>query len=516
MIEVHKLREVIRLLLLPKDLSHVYVGKLAGCPRQTVDVLSNKLIASDITPESFADIDDDELQRQIYPKCFTKKRFKIEPDFEEIIAQCIKAHKKYRKTIWTKYCEYKQKHGDKAYGRSRFYQLIANYIKKTRLSMLQEFAPGEVMFIDYAGATLSFSQDNKDIITYAFVATLGYSKKRFAYTTKDMSAASWLKAIIAAIDYFGGVPEVIHCDNAKAMVKTAGLVAELSKSATEFAEHYGDVLFDTSQVATPTHNPLEKNRVKELTHSVFATMNTDLTFFCIDEMNAHLAVEVEKRNANPIQRIGLSANDLFYSDESHQLAPLPKQPFEPVTYRSVVKVPENYFIWYDNNRYSVPYEYRNDYVELRVQGGKLLILHKGQLRVTHDIIEGKNNVVSIDAHLHPKHFAQKNKTKSYYLAWAETIAPCVVKVVEHLYSKTKHDHSRPIGKRCQTLQKLYSQFGDIAFVAACDYALRCHMLSVKEIELILKSNAYDVEPDVGETTHANLRGQDYYSGGQHE
>ena len=42
------------------------------------------------------------------------------------------------------------------------------------------------------------------------------------------------------------------------------------------------------------------------------------------------------------------------------------------------------------------------------------------------------------------------------------------------------------------------------------------MLSVKEIELILKSNAYDVEPDVGETTHANLRGQDYYSGGQHE
>ena len=515
MIEVYKLREVLRLLLTPNNLSNSYVGKLSLCPRQTVDDIRRKLLASDITQAMLPELDDDELRLKIYPKACAKRRFKVEPDFEEITKECIKAHKKYRKTIWAKFCEYKQKFGDKAYKRSRFYQLIAQYIKKTRLSMLQMYAPGEVMFIDYAGSTVSYEESGEQQRTAVFVATLGYSKKRFAYATKDMSAQSWIEAIIAAIEFFGGVPEVVHCDNAKAMVKKSGVVAELSQSATEFTKHY-DVLVDTSQVATPTHNPLAENRVKELTHSVLATMNTDLTFFSINEINQYLATEVEKRNNNPIQRIGLSANDLFFADESHQLQPIPKQRFEPTTYRSVVKVPENYFIWYKNNRYSVPYEYRNEYVELRVKGEKLHVLHKGILRVTHDIIDGKNNVVSIDSHLHPAHYAQKSKTKAHYLAWAKTVSIQVERIVEHFYANSKHSHSRPVGKRCQVLQKLHGKYGDDAFVGACEYALNYSMLSVTEIELVLKSKAYDATPDTRTNAHANLRGQDYYSGGSYE
>lgn len=515
MIEKHTLREVIRLLLLPNELSLTFIGRLANCPRQTVSDLKRKLRESDITCASLSELDDEQLQRQIYPKVFVKTLRKIAPDFEVIVSQCIKAHKKYRKTIWTMFCEYKQKFGDKGYGRSRYYQLVAKHIKNTRISMLQMHAPGEVMFIDYAGSTLSYSENGKDIVTFAFIATLGYSKKRFAYTTADMTAKSWIEAIIAAIDFFGGVPEVVHCDNAKAMIKKSGLLAELSQSAREFSEHY-EVLIDTSKVATPTHNPLAENRVKELTHGVFATMNTDLTFFSIAEMNAHLASEVEKLNEKPIYRIGLSANELFYSDESEQLASIPQKRFEPVTYRSTVKVPENYFVFYKFNRYSVPYEYRNDYVELQVRGDKLNILHKGILRVTHDIVKGRNNVVSIEKHLHPAHKAQGNKTKTHYIAWAKTIDESVVKVVEALYSRTKHSHSRPAGKRCIGLQKLYKKFGAHSFIAACEHALRCDMLSTTEIELILKSKTYDVVAEVSETAHSNLRGQDYYSGGHNE
>lgn len=515
MIDTYKLREVLRLLLLPTDLSHTHIGRLAKCPRQTVDELDKKLRASAIKAETFAGMDDDELHRQIYPSMIALKRLKIEPDFVEIVSECIKAHKKCRKTIWTKFCEYKQKYGERGYGRSRFYQLVAEHIKNTRLSMLQMFAPGEVMFIDYAGSTLSYREEGRNVVTYAFVATLGYSKKRFAYTTKNMNAHSWIEACIAAIDFFGGVPEVIHCDNAKAMVKKAGLLAELSHLAKEFSEHY-NVLIDTSQVATPTHNPLAENRVKELTHSIFACMNNDLTFFSMKEINNHLQTEVEKRNDKLMQRIGLSANDLFYSDECHQLQPVPNKPFEQTRFRSFVKVPENYFVWYDSNRYSVPYEYRNEYVELRVVGNKLKILHKGILRGTHDIVSGKNNVVTIDAHLHPNHMAQRNKTKSHYMVWAKSVNSVVEKVVERLYSNTKHDHSRPVGKRCQALQNLHQKFGDVAFVAACDHGLKNDMLTITEIELILKSKVYDVEPEVNETIHTNLRGQSYYAGGHYE
>ncbi len=515
MIATHTLREVLRLLLLPKGLSHTYIGKLAHCPRQTVDDLHKKLLASSIDAKSFFSMDDDELQRQIYPRLLTKKRLKVEPDYEAIIIECIKSHKKFKKTIWIKFCEYKQMYGHKGYCRSRFYQLFAQYIKNTRLSMLQIFAPGEVMFIDYAGSTLSYQDEGQEILVYAFVATLGYSKKRFAFATKDMTAKSWIDGIIAAINFCGGVPEVIHFDNAKSMVKKSGIVAELSRSAKEFSDHY-DVLIDTSKVATPTHNPLAENRVKELTHSVFATMNRDLTFFSLNEINDYLKLEVEKLNEKPIQKIGISANDLFYSDESNQLNSIPRKRFEPITYRSVVKVPENYYIWYKNNRYSIPYEYRNDYVELRVKGHELQVFHKGILRVVHDVVDGKNNVVSIETHLHPSHQAQKNKTKSHYLRWAQTLGVDIERIVEHFYSKTKHEHSRPIGKRCQVFQKLQNKYGDTSFILACQHALTCGMVSVTEIDLILKSKIYEktIEPEM--TNLANVRGQNYYSGGYHE
>ncbi len=131
-------------------------------------------------------------------------------------------------------------------------------------------------------------------------------------------------------------------------------------------------------------------------------------------------------------------------------------------------------------------------------------------------MDGKNNVVSIEAHLHPSHQVQKNKTKSHYLRWAQTLGVDIERVVELFYSKTKHEHSRPIGKRCQVLQKLQNKYGDNSFILACQHALTCGMVSVTEIELILKSKVYEttIEPEV--TNLANVRGQNYYSGGYHE
>ncbi|MEE4244089.1 MAG: IS21 family transposase, partial [Kangiellaceae bacterium] len=458
MIDAHNLREVIRLLLLPDELSQNQIARLSQTSQSTVSEIGRRLIASDITLESLEVLDDGELKIKIYPKSKQVRRLKVEPDYVQIIKECFQAHKKYRKTIWQKYNEYKFKYGDRGYRRSRFYDLIKTYVKSTRLSMLQMFAPGEVMFIDYAGSTLNYKDGAEDKQANAFVATLGYSTKRFEYATKDMSALSWAEAIIAAMEFFGGVPEVVHCDNAKSMIKKPGLLPELNAVIKELSQHYS-VHIDTSQVATPRHNALAENRVKELTHGIMAVMNTDLTFFSITDINSHLRKEVEKLNGNKAKKIGLSANDLFYSDERSQLLPLPDSRFEPTVYRSTVKVPENYFIYYKHNRYSVPHEYRNEHVEIRVKGNKLYIFHNGLHRVTHDIADGKNKIISIDKHLHPRHRAQKYKTRPHYLKWAADIDEQLVTLITLWYSKSKHDHSRPVSKQCQALQKLERRYG---------------------------------------------------------
>lgn len=509
MIAAHLCREATRLLIAPQNITMTSISRILGIPRQTLSDLKKRLSITKISVDMLNNLDDDELQQKIYPKFFSKKRLKIEPSYQEIIKECFEAHKKYRKTIWVKFCEYKQKFGDKGYKRSRFYQLITEYVKSTRLSMIQMSSPGEVMHIDYAGSTVSYQKDGKEVTNYVFVATLGYSTKRFVYATENMTAESWIEAILAAIDFFGGMTEVIHCDNAKAMVKKPGVIAELSHQARDFAK-YANVHIETSAVATPRHNALAENRVKELTHSIIATANTDLTFFSRAEINDYFKTEVEKRNDTPHQKTGLSANRLFYADEYPQLRPKPKRAFEIIKHRTVIKTSDNYHYYYEGNRYSFPHQYRNDYIEIRATSDKLKIYHKGILRVVHDIVPGINKTISVDEHLHPSHRAQKNKTKPHYLAWAKALDNKVVEVVEYFYSKTRYNHSRPVGKQCQALQKLQQKYGDDAFVSACEYALNTDMLTPTEIELILKTKTYEPVESVISTKHQNLRGQDYY------
>jgi transposase len=75
-----------------------------------------------------------------------------------------------------------------------------------------ETAPGQQMQADFT--TIRRGRDR----LLAFVATLGYSRATFVRFTHSEQFVDWRDGLIAAFDYFGGVPREVLFDNTKTVI----------------------------------------------------------------------------------------------------------------------------------------------------------------------------------------------------------------------------------------------------------------------------------------------------------
>jgi DNA replication protein DnaC/transposase len=484
---------------------------MTGHTHQTVSSINQRLKTSSITLADLDKLDDSELHLTLYPKVKSKSYRKVPPDFEITLKECLIKHK-FRKSIMVAYLEYKSKYGSQGYERSQFYKLFKDYLKAKNIVMKQIYVPGEIVFIDYTGLTLSYVSDSKDIKLNVFVACLGYSKRIFAFATPDMTSVSWCRSLYKALEYFGGVPDVVQFDNAKAMVTTPGQLATFHRNIQELS-HYCGFVSDTSRVGTPTDNGNAEATAKFVTQRIIVPMKKDLSFFSIDEVNRYLVSEIDKLNGQQIQKMKITRNELFFADELHELAPLPVIPFAPVIYRKEIFTPSNYMVRYAGNEYSVPFELAHKRIEVKVKGDKLYIVYQSQIRAIHEIITGTNNVVRISEHLKPEHLAELNKTKENYIHWAEVIGSATVFIVEDQYKGRKSTSSRVAGKFCSRLQTLCKKYGEDVFEQACTYAYTHNMSSPNDIELILKAKPFLEANNNPVVPHSNIRGANYFGGG---
>lgn len=510
MLPAYQLREICRLILLPKELPHRQIARMTGSTHQTVGNITKRIEANKLRLEELDKLSDNELVSQLYPKVRFKLKYKIMPDIKLILNELQSRHKS-RKSLMLLYLEYKAMYGERGYGRSQFYKIATDALKASKVTMKQVYLPGEILFIDYAGTALSYKRDVQDITLNVFVGCLGYSQRRFAFATTDMTSASWCQGLVEAFEYFGGVPEVIQFDNAKAMVTTPGQLATFHRNIAELAHHYGCIC-DTSRVGTPTDNGLAEHAVKYVTQRILVSMNRDLTFFSHDEVNRHLIAEVDKLNTIVPTLKEHSPNELFFSDEFESMRRLPTKPFEPVIFRKEIQTPANYLVRYLGNEYSVPFELAHKRIEIKVRGRKLYVLHQNQIRAIHDLIDGRDNVVRLEEHLKPEHRAELSKTLENYLEWAKSIGSAAELVVELQYRGLSNPNSRIAGKYCRRLQKLCHKYGPEQFEEACSYAYTHNMPAVNDIELVLKAKPYLQPEHAGALTHSNIRGADYFGG----
>jgi len=140
--------------------------------------------------------------------------------------------------------EYRQAQPE-GYGYSRFCELYQRWADTLEPVLRQVHVPGEKMFVDWAGQTVTIhnAQDGSLSQAHLFVAVLGASNLTYIEAFENEQLASWLAAHCHAWAFFKGVCRVTVPDNLKTgVIRACRYEPLLHRSYQELAEHYGTVI----------------------------------------------------------------------------------------------------------------------------------------------------------------------------------------------------------------------------------------------------------------------------------
>ncbi|MEI5639972.1 MULTISPECIES: IS21 family transposase [unclassified Pseudoalteromonas] len=511
MLSEQTIRQIVHNKFVQPTLSSRQNAAMNHCSHFTVNEMLKRFEQSKYSASEILEMDDDQIYAIFHPVSLARRSSKRPPPYDDIQREVLK---RKGKTLTVLYLEYVDVDPHTAYGRSRFFELVRHFLKTRKVTMRQRHFVGEEAFIDYAGTSLTYIENRKQKTASVFIGCLGASNKLFAYATTGQTTQDWVAGIREMLAYFGGVPQVIVIDNAKGLVKKAGNPPKLVRTVDDLAEHF-HCLIHACRVGHPQDKSLAEQGVKFITQRILRVMNSDFTFFSLDELNQHLVSEVEKLNALPLQNTDTSRNQLFEQLDGPALSPLPKTPFNPIINEFIKTVPPHYHIQFDGHDYSVPYDLCGEKVTVQVYREKLNVFYKHKLVTTH-LLSASDGCTTLPKHMHPSHHADLLHGKSYFLAWAKDVGIYSHKLFKKLYKGIKNPQSRAINTRAKGIKKLCEQHGAEVFEAACRYAL-AHGKDVPcadELTMIISAKAYEGSVETENSiTHSNIRGKSYYEDG---
>ena len=112
--------------------------------------------------------------------------------------------------------------------------------REHQLTVRFETRPGEQLQIDFGERTVVIAGVPERV--YCFVATLGYSRRLHVRVFLHSRQTAWLEGLESTFTAFGGVPETVRLDNAKALVLrhvVATREVTFHPRLLAFAQHWG-------------------------------------------------------------------------------------------------------------------------------------------------------------------------------------------------------------------------------------------------------------------------------------
>lgn len=507
----HRLRELLRLIF-HSGLTDRQIGRAVACSHNTVKRYKASINQKGLSWSELNALDDEQIDVLFnrVTRRFVEKRM---PDW-------LKVHEELQEkgvTLELLWEEYRLANPEDAYSYSQFTHLYRDFVNKLDVSMRQIHRPGEVVFVDFAGKTVSWYDDEQACELHAqiFVGCPGYSNYTFAYAVASQSTEDFIAAHVPMFDAFGGVPQVVVVDNLKAAVITAGRNPKLNRAYAEFANHYGFTILP-ARVRHPKDKAKAEVAVQVVTRWILARLRKR-KFFSLDEINEAIAELLPSLNERPFRRLPGCRRSRFEEFDKLALQSLPESPYEYGEWLSSKKVPDDYHIEVNGHYYSVPCRLKGESVEARVSRSTVEIFLNGRRIASH----AKNEVMgghSTDAaHQPASHRAYANRTPEKFMKWARAIGEATYEVVSHQFE----DKASPIRgmNACDHLKRLQREYGDARLESACRRAIDIHSLTVKSVRSILQRGLDRRMPNDPPTQaslpfhHPNVRGAQYYGQG---
>ncbi|MDB5771350.1 MAG: integrase, partial [Burkholderia sp.] len=247
---MRKIKDVLRLKL-DAHLSHEQIAVALRLSKGVVSKYVGLAAAAGLDWAAVQACDDVALEQRLLvaPQ---RPRSHVPPDYGHI------HHELRRKgvTLMLLWEEYRIEHADgHTYGYSQFCENFRAFARKLKRSMRQVHRAGEKLFIDFAGPTIGLTDGTR---AHIFVATLGASGYTFACATPRETMVDWLGATARALEFIGGVPQLIVPDNPRAMIADPDRYEPRSNDTVlDFARHYG-----TSVLPARPWHPQDKAKVE--------------------------------------------------------------------------------------------------------------------------------------------------------------------------------------------------------------------------------------------------------------
>jgi hypothetical protein len=260
-----------------------------------------------------------------------------------------------------------------------------------------ETRPGKQMQIDFGERRVEIGGEVRRAAL--FVATLGHSRRLMVRAFEGERQEHWFEGLESAFRRFGGVPEEVLLDNARALIlhhDPATREVVLHPRLHAFARHWGFRVRACAPYRARTKGKDERG-VSYVKRNAIAGRS----FGSWSAFEAHL--EQWTREVADVRIHGTTGEvpiERFLREEARALQPLAGRPPFQQSRELVRRVQADCCIEVDGNAYSVPWRLIGERVRVTVAAGELRVAHGGCEVAVHALSSGRRSRV-----VDPVHFA---------------------------------------------------------------------------------------------------------------
>lgn len=375
-----------------------------------------------------------------------------------------------------------------------------------------EHKVGDKMYVDFAGVTLAYVDEDTGEIKQAqvFVANLGWSQYAYVEAMKNQTIEEFIAGCENALRYFKGVPLAIVPDNLKSAVfKASRYEPTLNVNFKAFADHYGIAILP-ARARKPQDKALVEGLVKIAYQQIYTRM-PEQQIVPLKELNRQMWQHLAALNDGTLTGKECSRTDQWLMELS-SLHPLPATSYEIRKIKQVTVMKNGHVhLTDDQHYYSVPYELIGKKLTLQYSRLEVNLYLQYELIASHKRIRSPHNYTTDPAHMPAQHRYVTEWSPSFFLEKGKAIDPVVEYYISQVLAKKQHPEQAY--KSCMGILSLGKRLSNARLIKACKRAHEIGYYNYKIIEEILKNNLdrYDEDPEpTPMPSHDNIRGGNYY------
>jgi len=258
-----------------------------------------------------------------------------------------------------------------------------------------ETPPGKQGQVDW-GQCWTHLKD-KRIKVHLFVMTLGYSRRMFSQATWDEKLPSLLRCHEDAFDFFGGLTHELVYDNARAVVLSRdfeGRRVKWNPTFWDFSTYYG-----FRPWAHRPYRAQSKGKVESGVKYVKRFLRGK-SFASVNHLNESLLTWIVNVADQRIHGTTHQKPAELFEQERDLLISHTGKPRYNLQQRAIRHVARDCMVSFETNRYSVPFRFVGEKVEVQAWRDRVLIFHQDMLIVSHPRCEGKHRYQINKEHYH--------------------------------------------------------------------------------------------------------------------